>query len=222
MWFKSFLFVAIFVAIFAALAGDVPTVMPSAVAAPADGPVVVAMGDSLMAGYNLPADAAFPAQLQARLRADGINVTVINAGVSGDTSAGGLARLDWALASANGGNPDLVILEFGGNGALRGIDPAVTRGNLDEMLSILRGRNINVLLVGMRAPPNMGREFAEEFDAIFPDLAANYGVALYPFFLKGVVLQPELKLQDGIHPNREGVAVMVDGMAPMVAKLLTN
>ncbi len=218
MWFKSFLFVAIF----AALAGDVPAVMPSAVAAPADGPVVVAMGDSLMAGYNLAADASFPAQLEARLRADGVGATVINAGVSGDTSAGGLARLDWALASANGGNPDLVILEFGGNGALRGIDPAVTRGNLDEMLSILQGREIDVLLVGMRAPPNMGREFAEEFDAIFPDLAANYDVALYPFFLEGVALQPELKLQDGIHPNREGVAVMVEGVAPMVEDLLAN
>ncbi|MCH8861409.1 MAG: arylesterase [Proteobacteria bacterium] len=218
MWFKSFLFVAIFMAFASVVFGLAPPVA----AAQTGEPVIVAMGDSLMAGYNLPADAAFPAQLEARLRADGIGATVINAGVSGDTSAGGLARLDWALASANGGNPDLVILEFGGNGALRGIDPAVTRGNLDEMLSILRGRNINVLLVGMRAPPNMGREFAEEFDAIFPDLAANYGVALYPFFLKGVVLQPELKLKDGIHPNREGVAIMVDGMAPMVAKLLAN
>lgn len=218
MWIKSFLFVAIFVAFASVVFGLAPAVAT----AQARSPVIVAMGDSLMAGYNLPADASFPAQLEARLRASGIGATVINAGVSGDTSAGGLARLDWALASANGGNPDLVILEFGGNGALRGIDPAVTRGNLDEMLSILRGRNINVLLVGMRAPPNMGREFAEEFDAIFPELAANYGVALYPFFLEGVVLQPELKLKDGIHPNREGVAVMVGGMAPMVAKLLVD
>ena len=214
MWFKSFLFVAFASVVFG--------LAPPVAAAQTGEPVIVAMGDSLMAGYNLAIDASFPAQLEARLRADGIVATVINAGVSGDTSAGGLARLDWALASAKGGNPDLVILEFGGNGALRGIDPAVTRGNLDEMLSILRGRNINVLLVGMRAPPNMGSEFREEFDAIFPDLAANYGVALYPFFLEGVALQPELKLQDGIHPNREGVAVMVGGVAPMVEELLAN
>ncbi len=218
MWFKSFLFMAIFVA----FAGVVFGLAPPVATAQTGKPVIVAMGDSLMAGYNLAADASFPAQLEARLRADGIGATVINAGVSGDTSAGGLARLDWALASTKGGNPDLVILEFGGNGALRGIDPAVTRGNLDEMLSILRGRNINVLLVGMRAPPNMGREFREEFDTIFPDLAAIYGVALYPFFLEGVMLQPELKLQDGIHPNREGVAVMVEGVAPMVEELLAN
>lgn len=222
MRFKSFLFLAIFLAISAALTAVVPGAAPSVVAAPAAGPVVVAMGDSLMAGYELQADAAFPAQLEARLQAGGINARVINAGVSGDTSAGGLARLDWALASANNGNPDLVIVEFGGNDALRGIDPAVTRGNLDEILSKLRGRGLTVLLVGMRAPPNMGSEYAAEFDAIYPDLAAIHGVALYPFFLDGVALRPELKLADGIHPSRAGVAVMVEGMAPMVEELLAN
>lgn len=214
MWFKSFFIVAVF----AASLG----VEPLSDAAESGETVVVAMGDSLMAGYNLPADASFPAQLQTRLRADGVNVTIINAGVSGDTSAGGLARLDWTLASANGDDPDLVIVEFGGNGALRGIDPAVTRENLNEMLSVLEGRGLTVLLVGMRAPPNMGSEFTEEFDAIFPELAAQYGVALYPFFLEGVALRPELKLADGIHPNREGVAVMVEGVAPIVKGLLEN
>lgn len=222
MRFKSFLFGAIFAALAGVVIGAMPFAVAGALAAPVAGPVVVAMGDSLMAGYELEADAAFPAQLQARLRADGINARIINAGVSGDTSAGGLARLDWALASANNGNPDLVIVEFGGNDALRGIDPIITRGNLNEILSKLHGRGLDVLLVGMRAPPNMGSEFATEFDAIFPDLAAIYGVALYPFFLNGVALQPELKLADGVHPNRAGVAVMVEGMAPLVKELLAN
>lgn len=214
MWFKSFL---LMVGI-SALAG----VVPFAAAAEVDGPVVVAMGDSLMAGYKLPAGASFPAQLQTRLRADGMNARVINAGVSGDTSAGGLARLDWALAGALGGRPDLVIVEFGANDALRGIDPTVTEGNLDELLAKLQGREIQVLLVGMRAPPNMGGEYTRAFDAIFPRLAAQYNVALYPFFLDGVVLDPALKLADGLHPNREGVAVMVKGVAPMVKDLLEN
>lgn len=218
MRFKSFLLTA-FAGI--ALAATSPLAADLA-AAPAAGPTVLAIGDSLMAGYQLEADAAFPAQLQAHLRAGGINARVINAGVSGDTSAGGLARLDWALAGVKGGIPDLVIIEFGGNDALRGIDPVVTRGNLNEILSKLQGRGLTVLLVGMRAPPNMGSEYTAEFDAIFPDLAEFYDLALYPFFLDGVALRPELKLQDGIHPNRAGVAVMVEGMAPLVEELLAD
>lgn len=210
MWFKSFLILALLGA------------MPSTAAAQAPGPVVVAMGDSLMAGYEMEAEASFPAQLEARLRADNINVRIINAGVSGDTSAGGLARLDWALSGANNGYPDLVIVEFGANDALRGIEPIVTRGNLDELLAKLQGRNIEVLLLGMRAPPNMGSEFEAEFNAIYPDLAAIYGVALYPFFLDGVALDPDLKLADGMHPNRAGVAVMVENILPMVKDLLAN
>lgn len=210
MWFKSFLILALLGA------------MPSAASAQAPGPVVVAMGDSLMAGYEMESDASFPAQLQARLRADNINVRIINAGVSGDTSAGGLARLDWALSDANNGYPDLVIVEFGANDALRGIEPIVTKGNLDEMLAKLQGRNIEVLLLGMRAPPNMGSEFEAEFNAIYPDLAAIYGIALYPFFLDGVVLDPDLKLADGMHPNRAGVAVMVENILPIMKDLLAN
>ncbi len=217
MWFKSFLNAAA-LGLFAALLG----MMPASTLAQAQGPVVVAMGDSLMAGYQMEADASFPAQLEASLRAGGINARVINAGVSGDTSAGGLARLDWTLSSANNGNPDLVIVEFGANDALRGIEPAVTRGNLDEMLSRLQGMDLNVLLLGMRAPPNMGSAYEAEFNAIFPDLAALYGVAFYPFFLDGVVLDPELKLADGMHPNRAGVTVMVQNIAPMVKELLAN
>lgn len=210
MWFKS-LFIA---SLIGAASGAAPAQTPD--------PVVVAMGDSLMAGYEMEAAAAFPAQLEARLRADGVNARVINAGVSGDTSAGGLARLDWALADANNGYPDLVIVEFGANDALRGIEPVITRGNLNELLAKLHGRNIDVLLLGMRAPPNMGSAYEAEFNAIYPDLAAIYGVALYPFFLDGVVLDPDLKLADGMHPNRAGVALMVENIAPMVIDLLAN
>ena len=215
MWFKSFLLAG---------AGGLFTAAISLTPAQAqsDGPVVVAMGDSLMAGYEMAADASFPAQLEANLRAQGINARVINAGVSGDTSTGGLARLDWALSAANNGNPDLVIVEFGANDALRGIEPAVTRGNLDTLLSRLQGMDLDVLLLGMRAPPNMGSEYEAEFNAIFPDLAAIYGVAFYPFFLDGVALDPALKLADGMHPNRAGVAVMVDNIAPMVKDILAN
>ena len=148
-----------------------------------DRPVkMVALGDSLMAGYQLPESAAFPAQLQKALRANGVAVEIANAGVSGDTSSGGLARLDWSVPDGT----DAVILELGANDMLRGIDPKVTRAALDEIISRLKGRGIAVLLCGMLAPPNLGPDYARAFDAIYPELAAKHGVTLYPFFLDGV------------------------------------
>lgn len=184
-----------------------------------DVPTILAMGDSLTAGYQLPPGAGFPAQLQKSMRARGIEVNVIDAGVSGDTSTGGRSRLSWSLEGTNS-TPDLVIVEFGGNDALRGIEPSLTRANLDAILSQLADQNIPALLVGMRAPPNMGSEYEAEFNAIYPALAERRGVALYPFFLDGVALYPDLKLSDGLHPNEEGVAVMVERIMPYVERAL--
>ncbi len=178
--------------------------------------VVVAIGDSLTAGFGLaPAD-TLPAVLERRLRAGGLEVGVVNAGVSGDTTAGGRARLDWALPS----RVDLVILALGANDMLRGIAPATARGNLEAMLARLAERGIPVLLAGMRAPLNLGTDYARAFDAIYPELAARYGVPLYPFLLEGVAFRAELNLDDGLHPNAAGVARIVDGLAPMVRAAL--
>jgi len=179
-------------------------------------PVILDFGDSLTAGYGLAPDQAFPPRLQAALQRRGIETRVVNAGVSGDTTAGGLARLDWALAD----KPDLVILALGANDALRGIDPAAVRGNLDKMIRRIETTGAKVLLVGMLAPPNWGEEYKTEFDRIFPDLARTYGVPLYPFFLEGVAMKPELNQPDGLHPNERGVAVLVDRIAPFVARLV--
>jgi acyl-CoA thioesterase-1 len=178
--------------------------------------VIVALGDSLTAGYGLPPEDAFPAQLEARLKRQGTDARVVNAGVSGDTSTGGLARLDWALADA----PDLVIVELGANDALRGISPALTRANLDAILARLVAQGVKVLLTGMRAPPNLGRDYGGEFDVIYPELAAKHRVALYPFFLEGVAAEPGLNQHDGIHPNAEGVAIIVERLAPHVLALI--
>ncbi len=177
---------------------------------------ILAFGDSLTAGYGLAAEHSFPAQLQAALAERGHDVEVINSGVSGETTAGGLARLGWAL----GDDPDAVIVELGANDALRGIEPADTRRNLDAILEQLTERGIVILLAGMRAPPNMGDDYAAEFDAIFPELAQAHGTAYYPFFLDGVAARPELNLSDGLHPNADGVAVIVDGILPHVLRLL--
>jgi acyl-CoA thioesterase I len=179
-------------------------------------PVILDFGDSLTAGYGLAPDQAFPPRLQAALQRRGIDTRVVNAGVSGDTTAGGLARLDWALAD----KPDLVILALGANDALRGIDPAAVRSNLDKMIRRIETSGAKVLLVGMLAPPNWGEEYKTEFDRIFPDLARIYGVPLYPFFLEGVAMEPELNQPDGLHPNERGVAVLVDRIAPVVARLV--
>jgi len=177
---------------------------------------ILALGDSLTAGFGVAPEDAFPARLAQRLQADGYAVEVENGGVSGDTSAGGRARLDWAMD----GHPDLVLLELGANDALRGIDPKLTRGNLDAMLERLREARVKVLLIGMRAPGNWGPDYRTSFDAIYPDLAKKYGVALYPFFLDGVALDPRLNQADMLHPNAEGVAAIVARIAPAIENLL--
>jgi acyl-CoA thioesterase I len=179
-------------------------------------PVILDFGDSLSAGYGLAPEQAFPAKLEAALLQQGIEVRVVNGGISGDTTAGGLARLDWALAD----KPDLVILELGANDALRGIDPVTVRDNLDKMMGKIEASGTKMLLIGMLAPPNWGVEYENAFDRIFPELAKVHDVPLYPFFLEGVAMKPELNQPDGLHPNERGVAVLVDRLAPVVARLV--
>ena len=179
--------------------------------------VVIALGDSLVAGYGLASADSLPVVLEQRLRAEGLEVAVRNAGVSGDTTAGGRARLDWSVPE----KVDLVILALGGNDMLRGIDPAVARANLDAMLSRLKQRAIPVLLAGMRAPASLGADYVRAFDAIYPELAATHGVPLYPFLLDGVALKAELNLDDGLHPNPAGIRRIVDGLAPQVRRILS-
>jgi acyl-CoA thioesterase I len=177
---------------------------------------IVAFGDSLSAGYLLQAKDAFPSQLERLLRAKGHHVSVENAGVSGDTASGGLARLDWSV----GEGVEAVILELGANDALRGLDPAITEKALDEMITKLKARGIKVLLAGMYAPRNNGEAYAKAFDAIYPRLSQKHGIALYPFFLAGVQGQPALNLSDGMHPNAAGVGKIAENMLPEVEKLL--
>jgi len=178
--------------------------------------VVLTFGDSLTAGYGLPAADGFVARLQASLRQRGRDVRVRNGSVSGETSAGGRARLAWTLS----GRIDLVILELGANDVLRGINPMETRRNLDSILRTLGQRGLPVLLAGMRAPPNLGPIYARAHDKIYPELARRHGVTLYPFFLQGVAAQKRLNQRDGIHPNAAGVQVIVDAMTPYVLDLL--
>jgi acyl-CoA thioesterase I len=178
--------------------------------------VLVALGDSLTAGYGLAADQAFPVQLQKALKDNGLAVRVINAGVSGDTSAGGLSRLDWVL----GDKPQAAIVALGANDVLRGIDPAETEANLDRILTKLKSRGVRVLLVGMLAPANLGAEYRKAFEAIYPRLAAKHNVPLYPFFLEGVALNRDLNQGDGIHPTAKGVAVIVRGILPQARALV--
>jgi acyl-CoA thioesterase I len=179
---------------------------------------IVAFGDSLTAGYGLAANETFPAQLQRALAAKGLAVNVVNAGVSGDTATGGLARLDWSIPDGT----DAVILELGANDALRGFDPAITRNALDAMLRRLQERKIPVLLCGMVAPPNMGVEYGRAFNSIYPDLAAQAGAILYPFFLAGVAADPKLNQGDGLHPTAAGVALIVDRILPQVEELIAR
>lgn len=183
---------------------------------------VLAFGDSLTAGYGLPRGQSLPDQLEQTLAARGFKVQMINAGVSGDTTSGGLARLDWALEGVQGARIDLVILALGANDALRGIAPDLTRSNIAAMIERLNARGIPVLLAGMVAPPNMGPEYAAAFNPIYPDLAAEYDVPLYPFLLDGVAAEPALNQDDGMHPNQRGVAVIADRLAPVVANLLNG
>jgi acyl-CoA thioesterase-1 len=177
---------------------------------------VVALGDSLTAGYGLPADQAYPAVLEKRLIADGYDVQIVNAGVSGDTTDGGLARTDYALEDG----ADLVILELGANDMLNGVDPKATKRNLDKIIAICRAKGAKVLLGGMIASGNFGQAHQREFDAIFPGLAAKHSLPFYPFFLEGVINDPNLVLWGGLHPNAAGVERIVAGLAPLVEKTL--
>jgi len=179
---------------------------------------LVAFGDSLTAGYRLPADAAFPAVLQRMLKAKGQDVAIANAGVSGDTTTGGLDRLDWSVPDGTDG----VILELGANDMLRGTDPAVAKRNLAAMLDRLKARHIPVLLAGMQAAPNLGPDYRAKFDAIFPDLATQYGVMLYPFFLDGIIGDAGQHLDDGLHPNVKGVETLAARMLPAVERFLAS
>lgn len=177
---------------------------------------ILALGDSLTAGYGLPAEDGFTRQLEAALDEAGVDARVVNGGVSGDTSAGGLARADWLLAE----KPDLVIIELGANDALRGLDPADTRRNIDALVTKVKASGARVLLAGMMAPPNLGREYADAFNSVFPAVAKAHKVALYPFFLDGVAADPALNQADGIHPNAKGVSVIVERMLPALLETL--
>lgn len=179
---------------------------------------ILAFGDSLTAGYGLSAADAFPARLEAALQRAGLNARVQNGGVSGDTTAGGLARIGWLLGDDPQGAPDLVILELGANDGLRGVDPDLTRRNLDGIYKRIHDSGSKVLLMGMRGLANMGPEYETKFSGLFPSLAAKWGVGFYPFFLEGVAAQPEYSLPDGLHPNAKGVAVIVKGVFPLVEK----
>ncbi|MBX9845587.1 MAG: arylesterase [Xanthobacteraceae bacterium] len=179
---------------------------------------IVALGDSLMAGYQLPAQDAFPVQLERALRAKGLAVDVANAGVSGDTSSGGLSRLDWSVPDGT----DAVILELGANDMLRAVDPKVTREALTEIVRRLKERRIEVLLCGMQAARNLGADYARAFDPIYPDLAAANGLVFYPFFLDGVVGDARLNQSDGLHPTAAGVARIVAGILPKVEELIAR
>lgn len=186
-----------------------------------DGKVVVAFGDSLFAGYNLPQDQGFAPTLERALDARGMKAHVFNAGVSGDTSAAGLQRLDFVLDGL-GRKPDLVIVGLGANDMLRGLNPNETRANLDAILSQLKKRGIRTILTGMLAAPNLGPDYARAFNPIYPDLARKFGLALDPFFLAGVAGRRERQLPDGMHPNQRGVQVIVDRIEPVVAAALAG
>ncbi|MGF1650495.1 MAG: arylesterase [Hyphomicrobiaceae bacterium] len=177
---------------------------------------IVAIGDSLVAGYGLAQGQAFPARLEAALTARGHRVEIVNAGVSGDTTAGGLARIDWALTD----DTDAVILELGANDALRGLPAPQAQANLDAILTRLGERGLPVLIAGMRAPANWGATYQAAFDAMYPALAERHSTLLYPFFLDGVVQDPNLNQPDGIHPNAQGVEVIVERIVPYVEELI--
>jgi acyl-CoA thioesterase-1 len=206
--------VQIVVAVACSLVGKI-----GALPAYAQAPItIVAFGDSLTAGYGLPDRDGFVPQLQAALTTKGIAVVIQNAGVSGDTASDGLARIDWSVPQGT----DAVILELGANDMLRGIKPEVTRQALDRVLSRLAGRHIAVLLCGMRAAPNLGPEYGQAFERIYPDLAAKYGVLLYPFFLDGVAADQAMTQHDGLHPNAAGVDVIVQRILPKVQELIAQ
>jgi acyl-CoA thioesterase I len=201
----------------AALLVSVALLVGASAVAGADTVRIVALGDSLTAGYGLDAEDSFPVRLEAELKRRGHDVDVINAGVSGDTTRGGLERLDWAVPEGT----DAVIVELGANDALRGVDPEATRTNLDRIIAELVERDIAVLLAGMQAPPNLGDDYAAAFNAIYPDLAERYDVVFYPFFLEGVAAERHLNQADGMHPNAAGVAAIVERIVEPVETLIT-
>lgn len=184
----------------------------------ADTKRIVALGDSLTAGYGLQAGEDYATQLQEALKAKGYDVKVDNAGVSGDTAAGGLSRLSWAISGEP--KPDLVIVALGANDMLRGIDPATTKKNLSSILSALKEKQIPAVLYGMKAPLNLPASYRGKFNAIYPDLSKEFSTPLYPFFLEGVAMNSKLNLEDGIHPTKEGIALMVGKTAPLIEKSL--
>ncbi len=207
--FGGFNTVAAIVAVFALVGG---AATPSA----AETTRILALGTSLTAGYGLAEEDAFTGQLESALQDQGFDVEILNAGVSGDTTAGGLARLDWSLAD----NPDFAIVELGSNDGLRGINPDITRENLDAILTRLGQEGIPTLFTGMYAPPNMGDAYEAQFNSVFPELAEQHSLPFYPFFLEGVAGDPSLNLDDGIHPNPEGVSIIVEAILPYVIDLL--
>jgi acyl-CoA thioesterase-1 len=193
--------------------------LAAGMAAAAERPIkIVALGDSLTAGYQIAANAAFPAQLEKALKAKGRNVQIANAGVSGDTATSGLARLDWSVPDGT----DAVIVELGANDMLRGIDPKITRAALDQIVARLKQRGIAVLLCGMRAAPNYGAEYEKAFNAIYPELASTHDVVFYPFFLDGIAAEAGLNQRDGLHPTAGGVETIVTRIMPKVEELIAR
>jgi acyl-CoA thioesterase I len=210
---------SIMTALFLTVAGATAASAQTAGQTLGKGPLrIVVLGDSLVAGFQLKGSDAFPAQLERALKANGHQVDVINAGVSGDTTAAGLERLQWAIPEGT----DAVIVELGANDALRGLDPSKAMANLDKILTAVRAGGAEVLLAGMLAPRNLGEDYTRKFDAIYPALAAKHGVLLYPFFLDGVVLDPRFNLSDGMHPNTKGVAEITRRILPRVEELIAR
>ncbi len=194
------------------------TMLSAQAQSPAKPITLVAFGDSLSAGYQLPPSDSFPAQLERVLRARGHAVSILHAGVSGDTTAAGLDRLGWAVPP----EADAVIVEFGANDALRGLDPGLARTNLDKILTTLKAQGMDLLVAGMVAPSGLPPNYRASFDAMFPELAAKHGAILYPFFLEQTALNPKLSLPDGLHPNAAGIAAIVEGILPKVEDLLNR
>ena len=205
--------------IFACAAALAAMIAPLSAAHAQSTPIrLVALGDSLSAGYNLPQEAAFPVALERALKAKGYKVEIANAGVSGDTSAGGLDRLDWSVPDGTDG----VILELGANDMLRGLDPAGTRKNIEAIVERLKSRNIPVMLAGMYASRNLGPDYVQKFDSIYPDIAKKHDLVLYPFFLDGVAGDRSLNLPDGLHPTAKGVEIIVERILPSVESFLAR
>ena len=205
--------------IFACAAALAAMITPLPAAHAQSNPIrLVALGDSLSAGYNLPQEAAFPVALERALKAKGYKVEIANAGVSGDTSAGGLDRLDWSVPDGTDG----VILELGANDMLRGLDPAGTRKNIEAIVERLKSRNIPVMLAGMYASRNLGPDYVQKFDSIYPDIAKKHDLVLYPFFLDGVAGDRSLNLPDGMHPTAKGVEIIVERILPSIESFLAR